>query len=55
METVMSQAWLIAALTRTEKMPSYKEFMNKEEKSKEQSAEQMFAMVKLMNAALGGD
>lgn len=55
MEISMSQAWLIAALTRAEKIPSYKDFMSKEETKKEQSAEQMFAMVKLMNSALGGD
>lgn len=54
-EMIKSQSWLIAALTRTDKMPSYQEFIGRANKQEPQSAEQMFAMVQLMNAALGGD
>lgn len=54
-EMVLSQSWLTAALVRTEKMPSFKEFINKAEKPQEQTAEQMLATVKMLHAALGGD
>lgn len=54
MEIVKSQSWLIAALGRTDKMPSYKEFMDKKEKPQEQTAEQMLNTVKMLHAALGG-
>lgn len=55
MEIIKSQSWLTAALTRTDKMPSYKEFINKAEKPQEQTAEQMLATVKMLHVALGGD
>lgn len=53
-DLLLTQAWLIAALGRAEKMPSYKDFMNKKEK-KPQTEEQMLAMVKALHVALGGD
>lgn len=55
MEIVKSQSWLTAALSRTEKMPSYSEFIGKTKKTEPQSAEQMLATVKMIHAALGGD
>lgn len=54
-ERAIYQAWMTANLTRAGKFPNFNELMNKGENPKEQSAEQMFAMVQLMNAALGGD
>lgn len=54
-EMIKSQSWLTAALGRTTKMPSYKEFMDKKEEPQEQTDEQMFAMVQVLHAAFGGD
>lgn len=54
-EKITYQAWQTANLTRAEKLPSFKELMNKTKKSEPQTAEQMFALAQLMNAALGGD
>lgn len=54
-ENMITMAWLTANYTRADKLPSLEEVLGKTKKKEAQSAEQMFAMVKLMNAALGGD
>lgn len=54
-EYMITMAWLTANYTRADKLPSLEEVLGKKKQKEPQSAEQMFAMVKLMNAALGGD
>lgn len=52
---MITMAWLTANYTRADKLPSLDEILGKKKQKEPQSAEQMFAMVQLMNAALGGD
>lgn len=54
-ENMITMAWLTANYTQADKLPSLEEVLDKTKKKEPQSAEQMFAMVQLMNAALGGD
>lgn len=47
-------AYLGAYWQRVKKMPSLKEILGKEEKKKKQTADEMLAEIKRLNAAMGG-
>ena len=47
-------AWHVAALNRAKELPSLDSLLRDSEPEKPQTDEQMMAMCKLMNAALGG-
>jgi len=53
MNELMYHAWHVAAMSRVNKLPSLKSLMQTEKC--EQSDEDMFAMVKILNAAFGGE
>jgi hypothetical protein len=56
----MSAAWHVAAFSRQNKLPALKDVLIDEDepagpnRTKQQTPEQMLAVVKMLNAALGG-
>ena len=53
LDELMYHAWHSAALLRVNKLPSLKSLMQTENKA--QSVDDMLAMVKMLNAAFGGE
>jgi hypothetical protein len=58
---LMSAAWHVAAFSRQTKLPALKDVLIDEDetggpkRTKQQTAEQMLAVARMWNAALGGD
>ena len=52
---LITLAWNTAALIRTKEMPELKELLISEVEKKSQTPEEMLTIVKMLNAAFGGE
>jgi hypothetical protein len=52
---IKSIAWMIAMLSRAKDIPKLEDLLKEDKPKEPQTADQMMAMVKILNAAYGGD
>ena len=54
MDNMLYHAWHVAALSRQQKLPELSELLKSKPEQRKQTDDQMMAMARLLNAALGG-